>query len=94
MEKQNLNENKNSVLDGTDSLLTYDERVKLSLKTKWKITTCRAGEVCQCRLIVPETEIYDKDGNEIYIVGSGCMPKEYAEHVVKLHNESLNVICE
>ena len=36
-------------------------------------------------------DLKDDDGNEIYIAGSGCVPKDYAEHIVKLHNASLNV---
>ena len=45
---------------------------------------------CWCRLIEPEEEIKDDKGYEIYIAGSGCVPKIYAEHIVKLHNDSLN----
>lgn len=92
-ENENLNEAENSALHKTDinrSLLSYEEATALCLKTKWKITPCNSGEQCWCRIIVPETEIEDKDGNEIYIAGSGCVPKVYAEHIVKLHNESLN----
>ena len=92
MKKQILNESQNSALRKTDvsrSFLSYEEATALSLKTKWKVTPCNSGEECWCRLIVPETEIEDKDGNEIYIAGSGCIPKVYAEHIVKLHNESL-----
>ena len=40
--------------------------------------------------LTPEQEIKDDDGNDIYIAGSGCVPKDYAEHIVKLHNTSLN----
>jgi hypothetical protein len=28
--------------------------------------------------------------SKIYIAGSGCVPTIYAEHIVKLHNASLN----
>ena len=83
----------NKALHKTDvsrSLLSYEEATALCLKTKWEVMPCNSGEDCWCRLIVPETEIVDKDGNEIYIAGSGCVPKVYAEHIVKLHNESLN----
>ena len=93
MEEQNLNEEQNSALHKTDvsrSLLSYEEATALCMKSKWKVTTCNSGEQCWCRLIVPETEIQDKDGNEIYIAGSGCVPKVYAEHIVQLHNQSLN----
>ena len=92
-ENENFNEAENSALNIADvstSLLSYEEATALCLKTKWKVTPCNSGEECWCRLIVPETEIEDKDGNEIYIAGSGCVEKAYAEHIVKLHNESLN----
>lgn len=74
------------------SELTYDEATEHCLNVRWKVTPCDSGEECWCRLIVPEYEIIDKDGNDIYIVGSGCMEKIYAEHIVKLHNMSIDSI--
>jgi len=73
--------------------LTYSEAMALALQKPWKLTLCEEGdkgEKCWCRMVEPEERIEDKDGNEIYIVGSGRIPKEFAEHFVKLHNESLN----
>jgi len=70
--------------------LKYKEAQELSLKVKWKATPCQSGESCWCRVIEPELELKDDDGNEIYIAGSGCVPTIYAEHIVKLHNDSLN----
>jgi len=70
--------------------LKYKDAQNLSLTVKWKTTPCQSGESCWCRIIEPEQELKDKDGNEIYIVGSGSIPKIYAEHIVKLHNASLN----
>ena len=93
MEEQKLNKEQNSALHKTDvsrSLLSYEEAIQHSLTVKWKTTPCQSGESCWCRVIEPEEEIKDEDGNEIYIAGSGCVPKVYAEHIVKLHNESLN----
>lgn len=69
--------------------MTYNEAQQYSLTVKWKTATCTQGEKCWCRAILPEEEILDKDGNEIIIVHDGAMPKEYAEHIVKLHNASL-----
>ena len=71
--------------------MNYKEAIEYSLTVKWKTTPCSIGEECWCRIIEPEQEIKDDDGNEIYIAGSGCVHKDYAEHIVKLHNASLNV---
>jgi len=69
--------------------LTYQEAQEKSLNVKWKTTCCPQGEVCWCRVIEPEEKIFDKDGEEIYIAGSGCVPKIYAERIVELHNKHL-----
>lgn len=69
--------------------MDYQEAVLHSLKVKWKTSTCESGEECWCRIIEPEKEIKDDKGNEVYIAGSGSIPKDYAEHIVKLHNQSL-----
>jgi len=42
--------------------------------------------------IIAKVKVEDKDGNEIYIIGSGEMHKEHAEHIVKLHNFYLHDI--
>lgn len=70
--------------------MNYQEAKQHSLTVKWKTTPCQVGESCWCCIVEPEQEIKDDDGNEIYIVGSGSISKEYAEHIVKLHNDSLN----
>lgn len=70
--------------------MTYQEAKDLSLTVKWKTTVCQSGDVCWCRIIEPQERIEDKDGNEIYIAASGCVPKEYAEHIVELHNRWVN----
>lgn len=70
--------------------LTYKEAMALALEKPWKLTPCETGDECWCRMVEPAERIEDKDGNEIYIVGSGRIPKEFAEHFVKLHNDSLN----
>lgn len=69
--------------------LTYKEAQERSLNVRWKTTCCPQGEVCWCRIIEPEEKITDKDGEEIYIAASGCVPTIYAEKIVQLHNDNL-----
>lgn len=69
--------------------MTYQESLEKTLNVRWKTEICTSGPECWCRLIVPEDEISDSEDNEIYIAGSAAMPKIFAEHIVKLHNESL-----
>lgn len=69
--------------------MTYKEAQERSLHVEWKTSICFSGEDCWCRVIEPVTEIKDDDGNEIYIAGSGCVPKIYAEHIVLIHNDQL-----
>ena len=69
--------------------MNYAESIQHSLTVRWKTEPCFSGEDCWCRVITPEEKIEDDEGNEVYIAGSGCVPKLYAEHIVKLHNESL-----
>jgi hypothetical protein len=70
-------------------VMTYDEAEELALTVRWKTSVCNQGEKCWCRMIEPEEQITDDDGNEIFIVHSACVPKTYAEHIVQLHNKSL-----
>lgn len=71
--------------------MTYEEAIKLSLTVKWKTSTCPSGDACWCRVIEPVEKIEDKDGNEIYIVGAGSILKEYANYIVDLHNNSIDL---
>lgn len=57
-------------------------------KVRWKVEECKT-KGCWCGIIVPETPILDDRGEELYIIGAGCVPKENAKHIVKVHNESL-----
>jgi hypothetical protein len=71
--------------------MTYEEAEEISLRVKWKTATCGEGEQCWCRKIVPEVPILFKktetsDEDEFIIVGPAEMPKELAEHFVRLHN--------
>lgn len=56
---------------------------------KWKTAPCFTRKKCWCRVIIPVKKMTDKEGNELYVVGSACIPKVNAEHIVKVHNASL-----
>jgi len=71
-------------------LITYEQATEISLGVKWKTSECTEGSSCWCRIIEPIIKIEDQNDNEIYIAGSGSIPKGYAEHLVELHNKSLN----
>lgn len=71
---------------------TYKEALAYSLTVKWKVTTCNSGEKCWCRMIDFEEEIKYKNNlilEDLYVVNSGSLPKEYAEYLVKLHNQKI-----
>ena len=54
----------------------------------WKTATCAEGKKCWCRCILPKDKIlFDK--SEVYIIHAGVLYEIQAEHIVKLHNESL-----
>ena len=69
--------------------MNYQEAISYSLSVRWKTTPCPTGKECWCRIIEPEEKIIDDKDNEIYIVGAGMISKEYAEHIVQLHNASI-----
>jgi hypothetical protein len=75
--------------------MTYQEARKESLSVEWKTVTCQQGEKCWCRMIEPSTPILykeneeDEELHEYYVCHSGALDKETAEHIVKVHNESL-----
>lgn len=69
--------------------MTYKEAQEKALSVRWKTSICFSGEECWCKVIEPEEPIKDNHGEDIYIVPSGSISKEYAEHIVKLHNNSL-----
>lgn len=78
-------------------ILSFEEATELAIKSRWKTEVCNSGEECWCRLIVPETPIqyeYNGSKDDIYIAGSGCVPKDYAEHIVKIHNEYVDANTE
>ena len=69
--------------------MTYSEAEKHALTVKWKIGFCTQGESCWCRTVIPEEQITDNQGSDVCIIDSGCVSKQAAEHIVKIHNESL-----
>ena len=56
------------------------------LKEKWYIVTCNAGESCWCRIITTDV---NKNDMKHCVIHSGAVSKEIAEHIVNLHNKSL-----
>jgi hypothetical protein len=75
--------------------MNYEEAIQKSLTVKWKVDTCSQGEQCWCRVIKCEEPLMFKekeylDEDEYYIVGTGDLNKETAEHIVKIHNQTIN----
>jgi len=71
--------------------MKYQEAYDLALKSKWIATHCFVGESCWCNIITPEVPIFygEEDNEEVQIVSSGAINKQIAEHIVKVHNQSL-----
>lgn len=81
----------------------YEQARDYSHTIPWKIGTCVSGERCWCRIIFPveeiewiETDIHPVNNHELIanhkldaIVPDGSVHKIIAEHIVKVHNESL-----
>lgn len=67
----------------------YEEALIKAFNSEWKSSVCSQGEECWCRIIEPLNKIEYDNGEEIYIVGSGSISKEFAEYIVKLHNNNL-----
>lgn len=95
--KENTAKSKD-VIDKNNTIpTTYEEAMELCLTVPWKITKCNQGESCWCRMIEPVEEIkymsaISEDTETIYIARSGSLEKKIAEHMVKLHNDSLKKI--
>lgn len=72
--------------------MNYEEATKHAMTVRWKTAECGTPD-CWCRMILTEEPvIYEHNGSEdeIYIIGSGAVPKDYAEHIVKLHNQHVD----
>lgn len=74
--------------------MTYEEAQQKLLTVRWKTKECTQSD-CWCSAVVPEEDIVYNNGIEgevddyVYIAGAGALTKELAEHIVKIHNESL-----
>jgi len=78
----------------------YDEAIKHSFNTPWKLSLCNTGESCWCRIILPVETIKYKNissstGKETieeieWIIPDGSIDKETAEYFLELHHASLN----
>jgi len=73
--------------------MNYQKAIEKSLTIKWKVDVCSQGEQCWCRVIRCEDPILFKESDDLeeyYVVRSGELNKETVEHIVKIHNETLN----
>ena len=80
--------------------MTFKEAIEYSLTVPWKIQECFSGPECWCRMIVPvepiPCEYVNIDGSVLKdtldeIVGAVAIDKITAEHIVNLHNRSLEI---
>lgn len=72
--------------------MTYKEALQKLKEIPWKTEPCHVGEECWCRVIVPVEKIEYLVGDmveEAYIIGSGEVNTDMAEHIVEVHNKSL-----
>lgn len=78
----------------------YDAAVNESMRRRWKVSNCKTGDSCWCRLIDVEDPVLFTDQGSTYhadytcdqidnIISAGCISKSYAEYIVNLHNNSL-----
>ena len=79
--------------------MTYKQAVQELYNRPWKTSTCSQGDSCWCRIIesvepieyqVNKSEV-DEDTFELIseVISMGIIGSDFAEHVVKLHNEFL-----
>jgi hypothetical protein len=79
--------------------MTYKKAKQELYRRPWKAVTCSQGESCWCRIIETvepiEYQVNKSEEDEIRfdliseVVPMGAIDAEFAEYVVKLHNESL-----
>ena len=72
--------------------MNYEEGLQHALTVRWEARECDQGSECWCRAIAPEVDFDDDDGNQIFIAAAGTVHREFAEHIVKLHNDSLEAM--
>ena len=69
-----------------------DKRVVTSvdmLVMPWEVESCHVGDDCWCRLIVPKEECFFDEATEAWVIPSGSLDTDTAEHIVELHNNHL-----
>ncbi|KKM80715.1 hypothetical protein LCGC14_1337060 [marine sediment metagenome] len=71
------------------TLASIKKEEKDNINKKWKISTCHEGAKCWCRIISTVDATSKDEGFENCIVPSGSIYKEYAQYIVKIHNEWL-----
>ena len=64
-----------------------EEFFEKALQVKWKVGICNTGESCWCRTIIP----IGVESEDYYIIPEGTMHREVVEHIVNIHNNSLNL---
>jgi hypothetical protein len=75
--------------------MTYSEAIKELYNKPWKVSTCSQGEFCWCRIIESvEPIVYREEDEDKFsliskVIPMGIISSDFAEHVVKLHNEFL-----
>jgi|LakMenEpi03Aug12_release.lakeMendotaPanAssembly.Ray.scaffolds.fasta_scaffold652304_2 hypothetical protein len=67
--------------------MTYEETKLKLLTLPWKRVKC-TQETCWCAGITTEQPVEFED-DELYVVRTGSMYKEVADHIIKIHNETL-----
>jgi hypothetical protein len=68
--------------------MKYNEALEYAKNLEWKLGNC-GHDNCWCASILPKEDVIDDEGNAIDIVPSGLVDKSVAEHIVKIHNESI-----
>lgn len=53
---------------------------------KWKVVNCGAPDECWCAAIQPIEFLPDESGENMFIIGGGCISRELAEYIVRIHN--------
>ncbi len=72
--------------------MTHVEYFEIAKQQLWKVNECSTGAECWCRIITTEEPIYTNDDEQLNITGWGSISKEFAEYIVKIHNENLLII--
>lgn len=75
--------------------MKYSEAIKEIYNKPWKVSTCNERESCWCRIIKSvEPIVYREEDEDKFsliseVIPMGIISSDFAEHVVKLHNEFL-----